>query len=86
MCGEPGDKALLWEMPVWYHAPQDLGEGIVLCNVACLFVFFGRVLWERLLLIKGINALISGLEASLGALAGLGRKWIVIPLIEAWRN
>lgn len=84
MCGEPGDKALLWEMPVWCHALQDLGEGIVLCNVAWLFVF--RALGERLLLIKGINALISGLEASRGALALLGRKWIVIPLIEASRN
>ena len=50
-----------------------------LCSVDLLFVL--QALREGLLLIKGINALIPGLRASQSALAELGRKWIVIPLI-----
>lgn len=57
---------------------------MLLCNVARLFVFLE--FRERLLLIKGVNALIPGLGASHGVLTLLGRKRIVIPLIEAWRN
>lgn len=62
--------------------PTALGGG--LCSVDLLFVL--QALGEGLLLIKGVNSLILGLRASQSALAELGRKWIVIPLISAWRN
>lgn len=59
------------------NIPSALGGG--LCSVDLLFVF--QALRKGLLLIKGVNALIPGLGASHRALAVLGRKWIVIPLI-----
>jgi hypothetical protein len=63
----------------WRAGNTPLCWGGGLCSVDLLFVVLTPR--EGLLLIKGINALIPGLGASHGALAVLGRKWIVIPLI-----
>lgn len=82
-------RHLVWERQCLLSSwrLQAPGEGAIsplrwgggLCSVDRLFVF--QALREGLLLIKGINALIPGLRASHSALAVLGRKWIVIPLI-----